>query len=371
MSAPVLSTSTDLDNRSKLRILIIECYWFYGRSHDLVRNRIREIFGRSAQQPTNRSIVELAKKFHDHGTIKDIKRPGRPKTATDDDSIETVREFFEENERYSLRKAGLLLNMSTTSVHRVLRQKIKSFPYKIQMHHRLEQFDMDRRDQFAFRMSSWIQRGKIDPNKIWFSDECHFWMDGYVNKQNYRFWATENPRVFNTMPLKSVKITVWCAISSLGVIGPFFFDETVNHERYRLMLEEEFIPTAQGLNAVDDFWFMQDGALPHRTQDVFEVLDEYFHGRVIGLNYESRYGCGIEWPPYSPDLNPCDYYLWGKLKDEVFRKRYRSTEELKTEISEQLRKIEPEELKRVIENFGKRLIEVQNQEGAHIEPYLH
>jgi hypothetical protein len=24
------------------------------------------------------------------------------------------------------------------------------------------------------------------------------------------------------------------------------------------------------------------------------------------------------WPPQSPDLNPCDFYLWGKLKDKVY-----------------------------------------------------
>lgn len=309
MSAPVLSTSSDLDERSKLRILMLECYWFYARSHNRVRQRIREVLGRTAPQPTNKTISELVSKFNETGTVKDIKKSGRPKSATDDDSIELVREFYEENKQYSIRKAGLLLDMKKSSVQTILRKKIKSFPYKIQMRHRMDQDDMDRRDRFAFRMSRWIERGKLSSGKIWFSDECHFWLDGYVNKQNYRFWATENPRIFETAPLKSIRVTLWCAISSCGIIGPFFFEGNVNHERYREMLENDFIPTAQGLEAVDDFWFMQDGATPHRTIDVFNLLDEHFHGRVIGLNYESRYGCGIEWPPYSPDLNPCDYYL--------------------------------------------------------------
>lgn len=309
-------------------------------------------------------------KFHDNGVVMNLKKSGRPKTAMDDDSIEVIREFFQENEEYSIRRASLELGRSKSSVQRVLRKKIKLFPYKIQIHQELTQYDMDRRDQFAFRMKRWIDRNKLDPNKVWFSDECHFWLNGYVNKQNHRFWASENPRIIQTTRMKPERVTVWCAMSAKGIIGPMFFGETVNGERYRLMLESEFIPTADGLGAIEDFWFMQDGAMPHRTLDVFECLDEHFHGRVIGLDYESRYGCGIEWPPHSPDLNPCDYYLWGSLKEKVYQARPTSIEDLKTKLTDEISKITIEELEKVIGNFKKRLEEVQEHEGAHIEQYL-
>jgi len=32
-------------------------------------------------------------------------------------------------------------------------------------------------------------------SKIIMSDEAHFHLSGYVNKQNLRFWDTENPHV--------------------------------------------------------------------------------------------------------------------------------------------------------------------------------
>ncbi|GFT37136.1 t-complex protein 1 subunit delta [Nephila pilipes] len=62
---------------------------------------------------------------------------------------------------------------------------------------------------------------------------------------------------------------------------------------------------------------MQDGARPYRRADVFEVLNEHFSNRIIWLDYPSHFQGGIEGPPYSPDLNPCDYYLWGYLKSKV------------------------------------------------------
>ena len=64
----------------------------------------------------------------------------------------------------------------------------------------------------------------------------------------------------------------------------------------------------------DLMWFMQDGARPHRSAAVFAVLEEHFRHRVIALGYPQATGMVINWPPYSPDLNPCD------LKDRVYTK---------------------------------------------------
>ena len=39
---------------------------------------------------------------------------------------------------------------------------------------------------------------------------------------------------------------------------------------------------------------------------------DLFHDHVIAVNHP------IEWPPRSPDLTPCDFLLWGHLKNKVF-----------------------------------------------------
>ena len=60
----------------------------------------------------------------------------------------------------------------------------------------------------------------------------------------------------------------------------------------------------------NNFFFMQDGAKPHRTQEVFQGIHRVYRTRVIGLGYSKFSNRGLEWPPYSPDMNPCDYFLW-------------------------------------------------------------
>ncbi|GFX51957.1 hypothetical protein TNCV_3063741 [Trichonephila clavipes] len=45
--------------------------------------------------------------------------------------------------------------------------------------------------------------------RILFSDEAHFWLNGYVNKQNCRIWSEVNPQVYVETPLHPEKLTVW------------------------------------------------------------------------------------------------------------------------------------------------------------------
>ncbi|GFX50526.1 hypothetical protein TNCV_614551 [Trichonephila clavipes] len=84
--------------------------------------------------------------------------------------------------------------------------------------------------------------------RILFSDEAHFWLNGYINKQNCRIWSEANPQVYVETPLHPEKLTVWCALWAGGIIGPYFFknDEghnvTVNGDRYRAMITNFFIP---------------------------------------------------------------------------------------------------------------------------------
>ncbi|GFV50799.1 uncharacterized protein TNCV_4237541 [Trichonephila clavipes] len=47
--------------------------------------------------------------------------------------------------------------------------------------------------------------------RILFSDEAHFWLNGYVNKQNCRIWSEANPQVYVETPLHPEKLIVWCA----------------------------------------------------------------------------------------------------------------------------------------------------------------
>ncbi|GFW81538.1 transposable element Tcb1 transposase [Trichonephila clavipes] len=50
------------------------------------------------------------------------------------------------------------------------------------------------------------------------SDEAHFWLNGYVNKQNCRIWSEANPLVYVETPLHPEKLTVGCALWAGGIL---------------------------------------------------------------------------------------------------------------------------------------------------------
>ncbi|GFV97791.1 hypothetical protein TNCV_3076251 [Trichonephila clavipes] len=54
--------------------------------------------------------------------------------------------------------------------------------------------------------------------RILFSNEVHFWLNGYDNKQNCRIWSEANPQVYVETPLHPEKLTVWCALWAGGIL---------------------------------------------------------------------------------------------------------------------------------------------------------
>ena len=54
---------------------------------------------------------------------------------------------------------------------------------------------MEARVKFCKTTKKMFESGENDENKMVFSDEAHFWLNGYVNKQNYWFWGMENPNI--------------------------------------------------------------------------------------------------------------------------------------------------------------------------------
>ncbi|GFW30279.1 uncharacterized protein TNCV_3850501 [Trichonephila clavipes] len=62
---------------------------------------------------------------------------------------------------------------------------------------------------WQFIMNRIISKLMVDFHKlILFSDEAHFWLNGYVNKQNCRIWSEANSQVSVETPLHPEKLTV-------------------------------------------------------------------------------------------------------------------------------------------------------------------
>ena len=134
----------------------------------------------------------------------------------------------------------------------------------------------------------------------------------------------------------------WCGVTSFGMTGPCFFEDeegravTVNSARYTEMLHTFLESGLQRLGVqTQSLWFQQDGATARTARTAMRVLNKTFPACMI-----SRRG-NIEWPARSPDLNACDFFLWGYLKSKVYEKKPRTMVDLKQNTRDKVAAISP------------------------------
>ena len=76
----------------------------------------------------------------------------------------------------------------------------------------------------------------------------------------------------------------------------------------------------------------------------------------------------MNWPPYSPDLNPIEN-IWGILTNKVYgdREQYNSISELKAAVLSAWSDLSSEVLQNLAMSMPKRICEVYLAKGGHIK----
>ena len=285
---------------------IIKIYYQNNESVRKTFRALREFYGRK-NRPAESTIRRLVNKFESSGTVTDTIVPVRQRNARSEANIAAVNESFHENPNLSVPRRSQELGISQTSTWRILRKDLGLHPYKIQLTQELKPNDHSLRRRFA----DWVlEQLEVDANfgkKIIFSDEAHFWLNGFVNKQNCRIWGESNPQQIQQLPIYPEKLTVWCGLWSGGIIGPFFFKNdakaavTVNGIRYRAMINQFLFLIINDIDA-DDIWFQQDDATCYTANETINLLKEKFGESIISRNGP------VNWPPRSCDLTPLDFF---------------------------------------------------------------
>ena len=78
----------------------------------------------------------------------------------------------------------------------------------------------------------------------------------------------------------------------------------------------------------------------------------------------------VPWPPRSPDLSACDFFLWGYLKSKVYVRKPRTVDDLKVPIRKEIATVPQEMLVNVMQNFEERLRTSVRQEGRHLSDII-
>lgn len=305
--------------------------------------------------PSNRVILNIVSTFEKHGSVIGTTKNKRPTSQKREEVKNQLETMIEENPTLSTRKAASALECSQTLIVTVLHDDLHLKPYKFHNWHAIEEHDYAKRLAFA----EWfLSLPKATEQYMIFSDEAYFYLTLPNNKQNNRYWGDSAQEYGVEVPLHDKKLLVWCAISATRTFGPYFFENTVNTANYLQMIQTFFIPRVTKTREYGKSYFQQDGATAHTATAVQTYLTSRFGSKFIDKK---------KWPPRSPDLNPCDFFLWGYLKQRVYNPLPKTLDDLRSNITKEIKNIPVTILEATFKNFRKRCDLLISSGGGHIE----
>ena len=320
---------------------------------------------RNVSVPSRTAVYRWVAEFEKSGSTLKTQRQARVKKVRSPENAEKVKKSIQRSPMRSANKHALALGISDRSVRRILHFDLHFHPYKMAVVHELHSRDYENRVRCC---SNILNQVSLDDCVIT-TDEAHFYLSGSLNKQNCRYWSSDNPMMVHEQPLHSEKVTVWCAVGQFGIWGPYFYEEndkavSVTSERYTKMLSTFVKPKLKDLKNYKQVWFQQDGATAHTAKKSMNLLKEIFGDRVISLRGK------VVWPARSPDLSPCDFFLWGFLKAKVYEHRPTTIPALKQAIADEIKRIPQEVITKVMNSFRSRLERCVTCGGGHLHDVL-
>lgn len=324
------------------------------------QRKFKQVYKKKA--PSKTAISKWKNKLLKTGSlIKIQKGRGRLASVATDDNRQKILSNIANNPHHSIRTISQKIRVSKSSVQRIL-SKSKIKPYKPTTCQWQHDGDNEKRLHFCQEIVNKIQQNPALLRMLILSDECNFYLSGKINSQNSRFWSKDNPHWRVGSKCSTTRyLTVWAAIGWNGVVGINISDQNMNAARYSHEILDSIVVPYFRRNPT--FYFQQDGASAHYAMNVRRILDAHLPNRWLGRRGPT------EWPARSPDLTPCDYWLWPYLKSLVYanRRRFNSLDSLKLVIQNEIETIPLEHYRNSMRNFQKRIQECMEVSGTLFE----
>ena len=190
-------------------------------------------------------------------------------------------------------------------------------------------------------------------NKILWSDETKIELFG-VNSKRY-VWrkpgtAHHLPNTIPTVKHGGGSIMLWGCFSAAGTGRLVAIEGKMNAAKYRDILEENLLQSAQDLRLGRRFTFQQDNDPKHTAK----ITKEWLRNKSVTI---------LDWPSQSPDLNPIEH-LWRDLKMAVHQRSPSNLTELERICKEEWQRIPKSRCEKLVASFPRRLMAVLAQKGA-------
>jgi transposase len=328
---------------------------------------IAELFGVGRD-----TVSDAVQRYYETNSNRNRAGSGRPRSATDEEHVEEVRQRIEEdstNKCNSIRKLATDLDISSSSAHRILVNDLNLYPYKLRPRQKLTAEHRRKRKERCEAMQE--RFGEDGHRRVIWSDEKIFTVELASNRHNDRIWMTDAPEAEEAIVehvQHPLQLHVWAAMGYGKKVPLVFFDSDVrlNAAIYQeSVLEGVLRPWAQdefgyeGGEYTQEWTFQQDGATIHTARATQDWCDNNTNIPDF-INKD-------QWPPRSPDLNPLDYSIWSILLSRACNRPHPDLLSLRSALEREWEALDIETLKRIVDDFPRRVDACIEAEGGHFE----
>ncbi len=301
-------------------------------------------------QTTPKAVRKWAEAFEDDGEVEDAYRCGRPNVLDDEVRDAIIEAAVKRPKKSTPRQLKALLDLtcSKKTVRRALDDAglfgriARITPPLTDVHRR-------KRVSFAEGYS------KMDWTTVLWSDEMsiHLGPQGQTWVQRPLGAEWDEPYVV-TKQKHAPKVHVWGCFCSEGVGMVYVFTQNLDKVLMKKILSECLIASAKMFwaqrHGLKKWWFQQDNDPKHSSH----MVRDWLHTAGVAC---------LEWPPYSPDLNPIEN-LWANLKKRVENHNPTTVNELDEAVKTEWKATEQEYCAKLVKSVPTRLsVVIQSQGG--------
>lgn len=299
---------------------------------------------------SEQSVSLWINRWNDTHSLEDAERSGRPRTTTDDID-QDIGIYSDEHPTATPKdiKREMYLPVCPHTIDRRLTE-IGLFGCVQVKEHALDEFDIQRRLAFANEYLHWSEDRWA---RVFFSDETPFYL-GHHGRTYVRrpVGAAHDPKYMRGEKQLQGKVSLWGCICAEGLGHAELYAGSLDSTRHRDILRHNLISSFRQFYPHGPWYFQQDNVRFHTTPETVT----YLHDKGVTL---------IEWPPWSPDLNPIEN-VWNVLKAHVYARFPQTMEEMELFIHEEWANLDLKFISRICRSMPRRLQLLLDNNGHKI-----